>query len=205
MSKSIKTIVLLLMVFIGTLSSYALTAQEILNKASAKINGASSVKADFNMTINGQRCKGTLAAKGNKFSIISSVGSSWYDGKDLWSYSPSSGETTVMKPSAGELMETNPLMYAKGASNYVATLSKTKVSGKETIVLVPKSKGTGIKSVTLTLNSKTYLPEKVVVAPSSGNNITISISNLKLNASVKDSDFSYPKAKYSKAKIIDLR
>ena len=193
------------MVLVAGQSSYALTAQEILNKASAKINGASSVKADFSMTINGQRCKGSLAAKGSKFSLVSSVGSSWYDGKDLWSYSPSNGETTVIKPSAGDLMETNPLMYAKGASNYTATLSKTKVSGKETVVLIPKSKGTGIKSVTLTLNSSSFLPEKVVITPSSGNSVTINISNLKLNAPVKDSDFVYPKAKYPKVKIIDLR
>lgn len=206
MNKRIIRIILFgIIVILGAQVSNAQSAQEILNKAASKINGASSVKADFNMKINGQSCTGKLVAKGTKFALTSSVGSSWYNGKSMWSYSPSNNETTVINPSAAELIEVNPLMYAKNSGNFTATFSKNKTAGKHTVVLVPKTKSSGLKNVMLVLNASTYLPEKVVVTPSSGSAITVTISNLKLNASVSDNDFNYPKSKYPKAKIIDLR
>ena len=205
MNKFAKILFLLSIAFFTSQVADAQTAQEILNKASAKINGASSIRADFSMKINGQSCSGKLAAKGSKFALTSSVGSSWYNGSAMWSYSPSTGETTVMKPSSAELMEANPLMYARSSGNFTATFSKNKTAGKHTIVLVPKTKGSGLKNVTLVLNASTFLPEKVIVTPTSGAAVTVSISNLKLNASVSDSEFNYPKSKYPKAKIIDLR
>ena len=205
MKQIAKIFIFLSIALFSTQFADAQSAQDILSKASSKLNGASSVRADFSMKINGQSCSGKLAAKGNKFVLTSSVGSSWYNGSAMWSYSPATGETTVFKPSTGEIMEANPLMYARNSGNFTATFSKNKTAGKHTIVLVPKSKGNGLKSVTLVLNASTYLPEKVIVTPISGGAVTVNISNIRLNASVSDSEFNYPKSKYPKAKIIDLR
>ena len=157
------------------------------------------------MKVSGKSVNGRILSKGTKFALTSNATSNWYNGKDLYTYNPSQGETTVFRPTAEELAEVNPLLYLKSASNFKIVPSKNKKTGIETVVLVPKSSGTGVKNVMLELDSKTFLPKTIKITPSSGGAIEISITALKLNASVADSSFEYPKAKYPKAKIIDMR
>lgn len=183
----------------------ALTPSEALNKAKAKISAAKSLSADFSLTMGGKSTSGKLITKGSKFALTSGLTSSWYDGTCLYVYNPSTSETTVIKPSDTELAESNPLSYINSSGNYNVSGSKQATSGMETVVLIPKKSGTGIKNVMIQLNSSTFLPSKITMTPTSGGKITISLSNIKLNATVADSQFTYPKSQYPKAKIIDLR
>lgn len=196
---------LLLVVMAFMTDLHAITPSEALAKAKSKIESASTVSASFSMKLNGQTVAGTLLAKGNKFALTSGVTSNWYNGTDLYSYVASKNETTVFCPSASELAEVNPLLFIKSASNYKVMGTKTKKAGVETIVLMPKSNGGGIKSVVIELDSKTFLPRNIKVQPTSGATIDLTLSNVKLNAGIADSSFAYPKSKYPKAKIIDMR
>lgn len=184
---------------------YAITAQEAYEKGKNKLSSASSITADFTMKTNGGTVKGKIVSKGNKFAITSNASSNWYNGVDLYTYLPSKAETTIFKPTAQELSEVNPLLYLKTASNYKVSATKTKKQGLETIVLIPKSSGSSVKSVTLDLDDKTFLPKSLKIISASGATIEISITNLKLNSSISDNAFAYPKSKYPKAKIIDMR
>lgn len=195
------TFVLMLCAF----SVFAVSPAEALNNCKKKIETARSLTADFAMTVNGQKINGKLLSKGAKFAIISNAVSNWYNGKDLYTYSSASNETTVFCPSASELAEVNPLLYLKSVSEYKVSTTKAKKAGIETVVLIPKRSGTGVKSITLELDSKTYLPKTISIIPSSGAKIMVSLSGVKLNAPVDDSSFSYPKSKYPKVQIIDLR
>lgn len=183
----------------------AVTPAQAIENARKKISSASSISADFKMKVQGQNVAGKLVSKGNKFAITSNATSNWYNGTDLYTYVPSRSETTIFRPTASELAEVNPLLYIKSAGNYKAVGSKTKKAGVETVVLLPKTSGSGIKSVTIDLDASTFLPKSIKVATSSGGVIDLTISNLKLNAGVSDSYFTYPKSKYPKAKLIDMR
>lgn len=183
----------------------ALTASEAFQKGKNAISSASSISASFTMKVGGKAISGKILSKGNKFAITSNVTSSWYNGSDLYTYNPSKGETTIFRPSASELADVNPLMYLKSASNFNVTATKTKKTGLETVVLIPKSSGSGIKSVTIDLDSKTFLPRYMKIIPSSGSAIDLTISNIKLNGAISDSSFSYPKSSYPKARIVDMR
>lgn len=195
----------LLMLISISFWSHALTAEETLKKAHDKLATAKSVTADFKIKQSDKSFSGKLTSKGSKFSIISSYSSNWYDGKDLWTYNPSSSETTVIKPSSSDLALANPLLYLNSSSNYKATLPKQKKKGMETLILVPKTKGSGVKNITLDLDPKTYLPTAITLVTSSGQTISVTISNIKLNSAIDDSAFTYPKSKYPKSKIVDLR
>lgn len=183
----------------------AMTPAEALQKAKDKISSAKSLSADFTMNAGGRTTTGKLLTKGTKFSLTSNLSSSWYDGSSLYVYNPASAETTVMKPSAAELAEANPLSYISSSSLYNVTGSKQKTPGMETVVLIPKKSGSNVKSIMIQLNASTFLPAGITVTQSSGSKITISLSNIRLNPSLSDSQFVYPKAKYGKAKLIDLR
>ncbi|MCH5217177.1 MAG: outer membrane lipoprotein carrier protein LolA [Muribaculaceae bacterium] len=187
------------------LSSFALTPSEAFSKASAKLRGATSLSADFSMTLNGSTVKGTIKSKGDKFAIISNVTSNWFDGKELYTLNPSKKQTTIFRPTKAELIEVNPLLYLQSASDYKISGTKTKKAGVETVVLIPKSSGSGVKNVVIDLDSKTLLPKTIKLTPTAGDAIVMNVSNIKLNGSIADADFKYPKSKYPNVTIVDMR
>lgn len=184
---------------------WAVTPAEALQEAKKKLASTSSISADFSMKAGGKTIKGTLQSKGTKFVLTSNVSSNWYNGKDLYTYVPSQSETTVFTPTRSELAEVNPLLYINSSSEFKATGTKTKKPGVETVILIPSKSGTGVKSVTLELDSKTYLPKNIKLVPTSGGTIDVAISNIKLNFKPADSLFEYPASKYKNVKINDMR
>lgn len=183
----------------------AVTPAEAFEKGRSKIAAAKALSADFTMKLNGRTLSGKLYSKGKKFSLTSEMTSSWYNGKDLYTYDSSTGDTYVFNPTSSELAETNPLLYLSTASDYKVTGSKTARKGVETVVLLPKKSGSSVKSVSLELDPKTYLPKSITVRPASGAAVTVNISNLKLNGDINDATFEYPKKKYPKARLVDMR
>lgn len=184
---------------------FADTPKEILAKAKNKLSAAKTVTADFTMTANGQTVKGNLTSKGTKFALVSNVSSNWYNGKDLYTYNNAQKETTVFKPTSSELAEVNPLLYLNLADGFNVQGTKAKKSGMETVVLIPKKTGSGVKSVMIDIDSKTFYPRSIKITPSSGQPLTIAITGLKTDVNVPDSKFEYPKDKYKNVTITDMR
>lgn len=194
-----------LMFVVSFSSAYALTASEVFEKGVAKIRNTSSLSANFTMLVNGQNLSGRIVSKGKKFAITSNGVSNWYNGKDLYTYNPSSGDVTVFNPTSSELTEINPLLYLNSSSLYTVKEAKSSKKGVVSVILTPKKKSAGIKSVTVEMDSKTYLPVTMTVVPSSGSAVKLNVSGIQLNGSVADSQFEFPKSKYPKAKLIDMR
>ena len=198
--------ILLLILCVSAWNSvFAVTPEEALSKAKDKLGRSTSLTADFSMQADGKTFTGNIYSKGSKFAIISNAGSNWYNGKDLYTYSPSKNETTVFSPSASDLAEVNPLLYINSSSEFKVAGTKGKKAGVESVALVPKNTGTGVRTVVLELDSNTFLPKNIKVYPTSGGVIDITVSNLKLNAGVSDSSFEYPKDKYKNVQLIDMR
>lgn len=189
---------------IPSVSVFAESPNNVLKATVAKLKGARTITASFSTVMSGKRVNCSLKAKGNKFTMTSPTFSTWYDGKSMWSYSKSSGETTLWHPTASELAESNPLLYLSTAGNYTVSAGKGSTASDQVIVLTPKKRTTGVKNVTVTINTKTHLPKKLVLATSSGV-CNVTISSLKLNGAVADTEFTYPKSRYPKVPITDLR
>ena len=186
--------------------SGAETADGMLKKAAAAINGAGGLTASFTLDYGQQKMTGTLKASGRKFALQTSTASTWYDGKNMWTYNAGSNETTLMVPTPQEVAEANPLSIVNSyASTFTAAFAKSQAKGSKTIVLTPKSKKSGYKSVHVTIPARASFPSKLVVIPSSGQKITVSISQVKTGQKLAESSFIYPKTKYPKAEIVDLR
>lgn len=182
------------------------TASQIMSKAAAAINASKGISANFTLTGGGQNISGAIAMQGNKFKYSTQGFSIWYNGKYMWTYNASSGETTLVTPSREELVETNPLEYIKTYSaNYTASFSSKNRNSQYVVNLSPKSKRNQIKNIEITIQPKTYRPLEFTVTPKSGAAVKIKITKSDYKASFKSSDFEYPKAKYPKAQIIDLR
>lgn len=194
----------LMLAFAATPARGAETAAQLMQRCAAKLNAAKSIKAGFTMDGNSQRWTGTFLSKGSKFSITMPGAGTWYDGSDLWSYSKTSGEATVWKPSKGELAESNPFLYISTASGYNVKYGEKPGKGEQILILTPKARGGAVKSVTITISISTLLPKSFLIAASAGT-YKITVSQLQLNQSISDASFKYPKAKYPGVTVTDLR
>lgn len=182
------------------------TADGMLKKAAAAINGSTGLTASFTLDYGSQKVSGTMKASGKKFALQTSSSSTWYDGKSMWTYNAKNAETTLMNPTPQEVAEANPLSIVNSyASNFTAAFAKSQQKGSKTIVLTPKSKQSGYKSVHVTIPDGSTFPSKLVIIPSSGQKITVTISQVKNGQKLPDATFVYPKAKYPKVEIVDLR
>lgn len=179
--------------------------QELLNKAINVITNAKGIEAKFTINNSGYSGSGQVRSLSNKFSVTLPDVEVWYNGKDLYTYNKGTNETTVVNPTAEELAETNPLAYVTGANkNYNVAFSTVKKTDRNVLELTPKKKS-NIKRITLTLKKSDNKPEKIVVEPSHGNPITAEITSFRTGISLSSSDFEYPRSKYPKAEIVDLR
>ena len=183
----------------------AATPAQVLQRCVSKIQNAPGIYAEFTMKSSGTSATGTMRGKGGKFALVSSAGSTWYDGKDMWVYSPSSGEATVWHPSKSEITEANPLLYLSAASSFDVASGGKAQAGRTALLLTPKKRNSGLKSVKLIVVNSTSLPESIVVTAGNGSSITLTLRNIRLSASAAGSSFSFPKSKYPKARISDLR
>ncbi len=187
-------------------ASGAETAAQVMRRASALLDRATGVSADFSLTSGGRTVKGSLKSSAAGFAIVTNGYSAWYDGRNLWTYNPSTVETTLVNPTAAELREVNPIMMVAGyEKDFTASYSKTPAAGCYGVVLTPKNAKTGLKSVVVQLDKRTYIPKTITVNPRSGASTVVAISSLRTDSRFQKSDFTYPSKKYPKAELIDLR
>lgn len=187
------------------LAQNSLTPEQVAQKAASVISQSKGISANFTLKGNGRSGKGSIKNAGNKFTVTLPDASIWYNGKDLYTYNPRTGETTVVTPTAQELLEANPLLYVKGgAGNYNYSFSPVKKNGKYVVEMTPQKNKSEIKKMSVTLNSANYFPEKIIVT-TTGGSLTIDIDNFNSIANLNSAEFEYPKNKYPKVEVIDLR
>lgn len=186
-------------------SSSDLAASKMLNSIVSKLKKSGGVETAFSLHSGGSKIVGTIKWQGNKFCVITPEISNWYDGKNLWTYSKSTSETTLSSPSAKELAEINPMLFLRAAERFNVKFAKNQNAGSKTLLLIPKSKKEGIVSVLVSINSRNNLPHNIVVNSKSGSKITLDIHSVKTGNKYSSGVFTYPKKNYPKAKVIDLR
>ena len=198
--------VLLIFVATGMVSQNTLTPQQVLSKVVNAISSAKGVETFFTVTNSGYSSKGTIKTSGEKFKVDLSDITVWYNGRDMYTYNSGTEETTVIIPTVEELAESNPLAYVTNASNsFNVSFSSVKKAGCYVLELVPKSKRTDVKRITLTVKQSDFAPERIVIEPSTGSPIRADISSFKKNISFVSSEFEYPKSKFPNVEIVDLR
>lgn len=202
-----KKITLTLLLLFSALTILAQTTPERILAHGIKVMSApTGIEANFTVNNSGYSGKGLIRTMANKYNVILPEVEVWYNGKDLFTANKNTNETTIVDPTQEELVESNPLAYITNApAIYNVNYSTVKKDGKYVLELLPKKKGGDIKRITLTLNKANYYPEKIVVEPVSGPPISAEIISFKTGISLQPSDFEYPKSKFLKFEIVDLR
>lgn len=181
------------------------TAAEIVKKASSRLASAPGVKVAFTLSASGRNMEGTLVQSGQRFAVLTPAGSTWYNGANMWSYNPRSGETTLSRPDAEELRAANPLLHlSDGQGAYTVKFLKTQPAGRYAVALLPKATRSAIKAVTLIID-KAYDVKEIKVTTANGQSSTLTVRSADLSRRQAASQFEYPKVKYPKVPVIDLR
>lgn len=205
LKKWIFAIISVLSIMLPVCASAALTPEQVAQKAASVISAAKGISASFTISANGRSSKGTIKSSGDKFTVLLPDVSIWFNGKDLYTYNPRTSETTVTKPTAQELLESNPLLYVRGgAGGYTYSFSPVKRNGKYVVDLIPRSKKSGIKKLTFTINATNFHTERIAVSVGSSLT-TIDVTSFTTGSTASESEFEYPSSKYPKAEIVDLR
>ena len=186
-------------------ASLALAPDEVLGRAVGKLSKSGNVDCKFAITGNNGSINGSLSASGRKFRMTTSMGSTWYDGKNMWTSNPETKEITIVNPTEGEVRESNPFSYLDSyASHYRLFFSKRKDDARYLVLLNPKSAKSDIKAVEVAVNKKTFMPERFIIRDRNDNVTTINIKSLSL-ASYPQGTFVCPVDKMKDYELIDLR
>ncbi|OGP14892.1 MAG: outer membrane lipoprotein carrier protein LolA [Deltaproteobacteria bacterium GWA2_54_12] len=195
------TLLALAALFILPALSFAGDAAAVVSKLQSKYESITSLKADFTQEVTS---RGMPALK--------SEGKVWLKkpGRMRWEYKKpakdlivSDGRTIwLFQPDLNQVIERPALSSASSmATDFLSGIGSVekefdvKLAALETVnhvlILTPKQEQAGLKKLILEVGKETSIVEKTVITDHFGNQTAVTFSNIRLNASMKDSLFKY--------------
>jgi len=205
---------LLLIVTIFALSVYGQdNVKGVLNKTDEAFRKAGGIESNFSIKVYSDNeltgtSKGILKLDGNRFYLVTSETTTWFDGTTQWTYLSNSDEVNITNPTEEELQEINPYaMLGNQRKDYKYSLGKTKSFASKPVtelIMTATSQDNNIYKITVYLD-KTYLPVYIIAELQDGTRNEITVTSNQTKKNFADSVFTFDKSKYGKAEIIDLR
>lgn len=199
-----KKLIILLAVmafFLPALSFAEDDAATVVSKLQSKYESITSIRAEFTQEVSS---KGMPAMK--------SEGKVWLKkpGKMRWEYKKpakdlivSDGKTIwLFQPDLKQVIERPASMSASSmATDFLSGIGNVekefdvKLAALESVnhvlILTPKQEQSGLKKLILEVGKENSIVEKTVITDHFGNQTAVTFTNIKLNASIKDSLFKY--------------
>ena len=148
--------------------STLLTILTILSSFLANLE-TQTLQSDFTVTVAEEvnapmNYPGELTMHGSCFKVKMFNIEAAYDGKTMYMYSPETDELTLTNPTEQELLESNPLLYAKALVPVCNIVERTSQDGSQTIVtLTPKDQSIGINRFVLKIRNSDLMPLSVEI------------------------------------------
>ena len=148
--------------------STLLTILTILSSFLANLE-TQTLQSDFTITVAEEvnapmNYPGELSMHGPCFKVEMFNIEAAYDGKTMYMYSPETDELTLTNPTEQELLESNPLLYAKALVPVCNIVERTSQDGSQTIVtLTPKDQSIGINRFVLKIRNSDLMPLSVEI------------------------------------------
>lgn len=148
-----------------------------------------TLQSDFTVTVSEEvnapmNYPGAIVMSGDKFRLDMFNLEAAYDGKTMYMYSAETDELTLSNPTEQELVETNPLLYAKALVPVCNVTERT--SNEQTIItLTPKDQSIGINRFTLRIRTADLMPLSVEIKEGKKTS-TLKMKNPKFITSKQD-------------------
>lgn len=190
-------------------------AKAVLDAVSAKFKTFTTVQATFTYKVENASGKtlssktGTIWMKGTKYRVSFGGQEIFCNGTTVWNYDKVANEVTISKLDAsGSTITPQKLFTNFYDKDFRYILNGDKKVGTKTlqeIELTPidKSKPFHKVYVLVDKNAKTIYSTKVL--ENAGNRYTYTVSTMKTNAAIADTQFTFDKKKYPGVEEVDLQ
>ena len=190
-------------------------AKAVLDAVSAKFKTFTTVQATFTYKVENAAGKtlssktGTIWMKGTKYRVSFGGQEIFCNGTTVWNYDKVANEVTISKLDAsGSTITPQKLFTNFYDKDFRYILNGDKKVGTKTlqeIELTPidKSKPFHKVYVLVDKNAKTIYSTKVL--ENAGNRYTYTVSTMKTNAAIADTQFTFDKKKYPGVEEVDLQ
>ena len=166
------------------------TADAVLLSFLSKIDNQ-TLSADFTITVSDDATapisyNGKLQMHGEKFRISMLGNEGAYDGKTYYLYSEENNELTLSIPTRAELLEVNPVLFARELQRgSTVRFSQTNKDSKRYVIeLVPNNRDTEIRKFVIKLKKVTLTPEEITVNEVAGPTTIVRFSNTQYSGRV---------------------
>lgn len=187
-------------------------AKEILDKAAAKFKAYPAAEVEFSLAMeNAQENinevhQGKAWMKGNKYKLNLMDVENYYDGTNIYTYMPEVEEVNIKNPNDEEESFLNPTtlfdIHNKGFNQKLVN----NTNGIAYIELFTTDQSRNFNKIGIWVKTADSSISKVTSYGKDGNNVTITINNIKsLTPAPEDTFFKFDPAKHSGVEIIDLR
>jgi outer membrane lipoprotein-sorting protein len=190
-------------------------AKKILDAVSVKFKTFKTVQASFTYKVEDAKGKvqstkkGTILMKGTRYQVSFSGQEIFCDGVTIWNYDKAANEVSISKLDASNGTITPQKLFTNFYDkDFYYVLNGEKKVGTKTIqeiemTPVDKSKPFHKVYVQIDKSGKTIYSTKVL--ENAGNRYTYTISTIKTNQPLADTQFIFDKKKYPGVEEIDLR
>lgn len=203
-TKIILVFLLALATTVGTMAA-SLSAEQILDKTAKTLTSAKSTTVKFGYTAGGKHANGAMTMSGKKFTFNLGNIAVWYNGTLQWALNRSDSEVTLTKPTAAEVIESNPFaILTSYKQHYTPTLTK-KTKSEYTVILKSKRRGSQITTATIRINASNYNPVALTLQLTDGSTVSVSVNSVSHGATLPASYFQYDTRSNPKVELIDLR
>ncbi len=198
---------------LNTVHAQDAKAKSILNKVSAKMKTAKTLKADFSLAMKdakgsvGQTISGVFMMKGNKYRVNAGAQEIICDAKSVWTYLKKNNEVQIATFNPDE-QAISPAKLFSGVYEKEYSYSykgKKTFNGKSVDMIELKPKGNmDISRVELYVDPSGNISGGNIFEKS-GNFYTYTISGITPNAAVSDAQFTFDTKAHPGVDVIDLR
>ncbi|MET0634736.1 MAG: outer membrane lipoprotein carrier protein LolA [Chitinophagaceae bacterium] len=190
-------------------------AKKVLDAVSAKFKTFNTVQANFTYKVENAAGKalstktGTLYMKGAKYRVSFGGQEIFSDGKTVWNYDKSTNEVTVsnIDPS-GSMITPQKLFTNFYDKDFYSVLNGEKKTGTKTIQeieMTPVDKSKAFHKIYIYVDKAAQTINSTKVLENGGNRYSYTVSNMKTNTAIPDSQFTFVKANYPGVEVVDLR
>ena len=187
--------------------------RKVLDATAERIRKAGALSIQFTATsllgnVSQGSTSGTMDISGRKFFMKTEDMLTWFDGKTQWTMEIGDNEVDMTEPTGTELQMINPYAFVniyKQGFNYKmkqGTLSNGKQGYK--IILNADNAKQDIREMFLEVD-KQYNPVRISIRQGKKQWVRLVVNRFSGGQSFAADHFTFPKSKYPKAEIIDLR
>ena len=187
--------------------------RKVLDATAQRINNAGPLSIQFTATtIIGKASQGSISGTmdimGRKFYMKTPEVQTWFDGKTQWTIQTGDSEVSMTEPTGEELQMINPYafinIYKKGFNYRMkqGTLSNKKQGYK--ITLTADNSKQEIREMFLEVD-KQYNPVRISIRQGKNQWVRLVVNRFSTGQKFDTQHFTFPKKRYPKHEIIDLR